>query len=321
LRGWQFFLQLQRNFGEFTLRLNVFFQRVKFLFKGERESMTVICTILLIIFISYSILGWTIYFLQPRFMYRPVAEVLYNPGDINLIYEKVSLKTADGLKISAWFVPCVNARKTVLFCHGNGGNMSHRLDTINLLNEMGLNCLLFDYRGYGDSQGKPSEEGTYCDAEAAWDWLTAMKGIKPHNIVIFGRSMGGAIASHLAGKVHPAALVVESSFTSYVDLGKKIYPYLPVKQFASFDYNTLEYIKKVTCPTLVMHSKADEIIPYEFAPILFQAASEPKEFVEIFGIHNNGFLFSGEIYTQAWGNWIDSIESRQQRNKLLKRIS
>ncbi len=315
------FLQLQRYYGQFVFWLNVFLPRVKFLFKDERETMTVICTILLIIFISYSILGWTIYFLQPKFMYRPVSEVLYNPGDIGLTYERVSLNTADGLRISAWFVPCVNARKTVLFCHGNGGNMSHRLDTINQLNEMGLNCFLFDYRGYGDSQGKPSEKGTYCDAEAAWDWLTEMKGIKPHNIVIFGRSMGGAIASYLAGKVQPAGLVVESSFTSYVDLGKKFYPYLPVKQFAAFDYNTLEYIKKVSCPVLVIHSKADEIIPYEFAPVLFQAANEPKEFVEIFGIHNNGFLFSGEIYQQAWGDLIDTIERRQQRDKLLKRIS
>ncbi len=287
----------------------------------ERESMTVICTIFLIIFISYSILGWTIYFLQPRFMYRPVAEVLYNPGDIGLTYERVSLKTVDSLKISAWFVPCANARKTVLFCHGNGGNMSHRLDTINQLNEMGLNCFLFDYRGYGDSQGKPSEKGTYCDAQAAWDWLTEMKGVKPHNIVIFGRSMGGAIASYLAGAVRPAALVVESSFTSYTDLGKRFYPYLPVKQFASFDYNTLEYIKKVSCPVMVIHSKADEIIPYEFAPVLFEAAGDPKEFVEIFGIHNNGFLFSAEIYQKAWKDWIESIEQRQQRNKLLKRIS
>jgi fermentation-respiration switch protein FrsA (DUF1100 family) len=283
--------------------------------------MTVIGTILLIIFISYSILGWTIYFLQPRFMYRPVVEVLYNPGDIGLTYERVSLKTADGLKISAWFVPCANARKTVLLCHGNGGNMSHRLDTINQLHEMGLNCFIFDYRGYGDSQGKPSEKGTYCDGEAAWDWLIGMKGIKPHNIVIFGRSMGGAIASYLAGNVQPAALVVESSFTSYVDLGKKIYPYLPVKQFASFGYNTLEYISKVSCPVLVIHSKADEIIPYEFGTVLFEAVDEPKEFVEIFGIHNNGFLFSGKIYQKAWKDWIDLIERSQQRKKLLKRIS
>jgi fermentation-respiration switch protein FrsA (DUF1100 family) len=276
--------------------------------------MPVVWTILLIIFITYSILGWTIYFLQPRFMYRPVRDVLYNPGDIGLTFEKVSLKVEDGLKISAWFVPAENSRKTVLFCHGNGGNMSHRLDTVNLLNEMGLNCFLFDYRGYGDSQGITSEKGTYQDAEAAWRWLTDKKGIEADEIVIFGRSMGGAIASYLAEKVEPAALVVESAFTSYVELGKKCYPYLPVKMFASFEYDTISYIKQVACPVMVIHSKADEIIPYEFGVKLYDSLDVEKEFVEIFGIHNNGFLFTGEKYRKAWGDWIDYIEVCQQQS-------
>ena len=284
--------------------------------------MAVFWTILLIVFISYSILGWTIYFLQPKFMYRPVREVLYNPGDIGLPFERVSLKTEDGLNISAWYVPCAKARKTVFFCHGNGGNMSHRLDTINLLNEMGLNCFLFDYRGYGDSQGKPSEKGTYYDAEVAWQWLTEKKGIKSHHIVIFGRSMGGAIASYLAGKVRPAALVVESAFTSYVELGKKCYPYLPVKMFAFFEYDTIGYIKQIACPVLVIHSKADEIIPYEFGPILYDAVNAEKEFVEIFGGHNTGFLFTGEKYRRAWGDWMEFIEdSQDQGQQRFKRIS
>lgn len=284
--------------------------------------MPVVWTILLIIFISYSILGWTIFFLQPKFMYRPVREVLYNPGDIGLPFERVSLETEDGLKISAWYVPCAKAGKTVLFCHGNGGNMSHRLDTVNLLNEIGLNCFLFDYRGYGDSQGKPGEKGTYFDGQAAWNWLTEKKGIEASEIVIFGRSMGGAIAAYLAARSEPAGLVVESAFTSYVELGKKIYPYLPVKMFASFDYDTIGNIKSAACPVMVIHSKADEIIPYEFGPMLYDAVSGEKEFVEIFGMHNDGFLFTGEKYRRAWGDWIDFIEDiQQQGQRRLKLIS
>jgi len=284
--------------------------------------MTVIWTILLIIFITYSILGWTIYFLQRKFMYRPVRDVAYNPADIGLTFERVSLQVDGGLKISAWYIPVAKARKTVLFCHGNGGNLSHRLDTINLLNELGLNCFLFDYRGYGDSQGRPSEKGTYADAAAAWDWLTEKKGVEPEDIVIFGRSMGGAIASKLARKVNPAALVVESAFSSYVELGKKCYPYLPVKHFSKFEYNTVKYVKRVKCPVLVIHSKADEIIPYEFGSQIFDAVRTEKQFVEIFGRHNDGFLFTGAKYRQAWNDWIDYIEDTQGQGKeQFRRIS
>ena len=273
--------------------------------------MVIFWTILLIVLISYSILGWTLFFLQPYFMYRPVREALYDPGDIDLVFEKVSLKTADGTKISGWYIPCQEACQTVLFCHGNGGNMSHRLDTINLLNEMGVNCFLFDYRGYGNSQGKPSEKGTYMDADAAWDWLTMKKGIEPENIIIFGRSLGGCIAAYLASKTNPAALVLESAFTSYADIGMKCYPYLPVRLFAAFEYDTIGYIEKVSCPVLIMHSKGDEIVPYEFGPMLYEAANEQKEFIEIFGCHNDGFLFSGETYRQGWEQWLDFIEEQQ----------
>jgi len=249
-------------------------------------------------------------------MYRPVRKVLYSPSDMGLTHEKIALKTKDGLKIAAWYIPCENAKKTVLFCHGNGGNMAHRLDTINILNEMGLSCLIFDYRGFGSSQGKPSEKGTYLDAESAWDWLTRKKGIKPEDIIIFGRSLGGCIASRLAYKVRPCGLVVESAFTSYIDIGKKCFPYLPVKLFAKFRYNTLNYISRLKCPVLIMHSKADEIVSYEFAPKLFEAAPQPKQFVEILGCHNDGFLFSGDIYRNAWSNWIgEAVEKKTEKQK------
>ena len=138
-------------------------------------AMAVLWKIFLIITIAYSVVGWSLYFLQTRFLYSPVREITYAPTDINLAFEKIAIKTEDGLKIAAWYVPADNARYTVLFCHGNAGNMTHRLDTINILNDLGLNCLIFDYRGYGDSQGRPTEQGTYIDADAAWKWLTNKK--------------------------------------------------------------------------------------------------------------------------------------------------
>ena len=272
-------------------------------------------TFFIILFIGYSILGWTLFFLQPSFLYRPVGEVQYDPGDINLTFERVVLKTSDDVKLAGWYIPAENGRYTILMCHANGGNMSYYLDTVNIFSEMGMNCLIFDYRGYGQSQGKPTEKGTYLDAKAGWNWLTKKKNIAPENIIIFGRSLGASIASHLAMGTNPQTLVLESAFTSYADIGKKFYPYLPVKPFAKFKYNTLEHISKVDCPTLFIHSRNDEMIPFEFSLRLYDAAKEPKELVEIYGCHNDGFLFSGDTYRQGWQRWIEFLNERSSQSK------
>ena len=283
--------------------------------------MAVLWTICLIIIVAYSVVGWTLYFLQARFLYAPVREITYTPADINLAFEKLAIKTQDGLKIAAWYVPAENARYTLLFCHGNAGNMTHRLDSINLFNEMGFNCLIFDYRGYGDSQGKPTEAGTYLDAEAAWKWLTEKKQIPPQRIIIFGRSLGGSVAAHLAARVKPRALACESTFTSYEQIGKKFYPYMPVHLFAKFNYNTLESVRNVRCPILFIHSRNDEIIPFEFALRLYAAAAEPKRLLEITGSHNDGFLFSGQTYISGWKDWLHAIGEHHAERARAQRIS
>jgi uncharacterized protein len=278
--------------------------------------MAVLWTIFLIFIIAYSIVGWSLYFLQSRFLYAPVREVTYTPADINIPFEKIALKTEDGLKIAAWYIPAKNAKYTILFCHGNAGNLTHRLDSINILNEMGLNCLIFDYRGYGDSQGRPTEHGTYMDAAAAWRWLTEKKRIPPQRIIIYGHSLGGSIAAHLAARVNPRALVLESAFTSYEQIGKKFYPYMPVHFFAKFNYNTLEYLKNARCPVLIIHSRNDEIVPFEFGLRLYAAAAEPKRLLEIAGSHNDGFLFSGALYTDGWKDWLRSLTEHAQITRL-----
>ncbi len=178
---------------------------------------------------------------------------------------------------------------------------------------MGLNCFIFDYRGYGNSQGKPSEEGTYLDAEAAYKWLTEEKKISPDSIIVFGRSLGGSIAAQLATKSQVGALVIESTFTSYVDIGRKFYPYMPVQWFARFSYNTVRYIKDVLCPVMLIYSRDDEIMPFEFGRELYEAANEPKELVEIFGSHNDGFLMSGEIYKNAWTKWLKFLKEYKKQ--------
>lgn len=276
----------------------------------------------MVVFVAYTILALALYFMQSVFLYSPVREVPYNPADIGLAFEKVVFETEDGLKLSAWFIPAEKAELTVLFCHGNGGNMTHRLDTINILNELGLNCFIFDYRGYGSSQGKPSERGTYLDVEAAYKWLTEKKKIPSQNIILFGRSLGGSIAAYLATKVEAKGLIVESSFTSYVDMGRKFYPYMPVRLAAAYSYKTIDYVRQVHRPIMIIHSRNDEVIPFEFGLRLYDVANEPKEFVEIFGTHNDGFLFSGETYRQAWSNWLEFLkEYKPATQPVLRRIS
>jgi len=284
--------------------------------------MSIWWSIILVVFLAYAILAMALYFMQSSFLYSPVRQVPYNPADINLPFENVLFETKDRLKLAAWYIPAQNARFTVFFCHGNGGNMTHRLDTINILNELGLNCFIFDYRGYGASEGKPSEAGTYHDAEAAYKWLTKKKNFPPENIILFGRSLGGSIAAYLATKVEAKALIVESSFTSYVDIGKKFYPYMPVRLAARFSYPTIDYIRQIRYPVMIIHSRNDEIIPFEFGLRLYDAANEPKEFIKISGSHNDGFLFSGEIYRNAWSNWLKFLKDYKTAPKpALRRIS
>ncbi|MGD0572761.1 MAG: alpha/beta hydrolase [Sedimentisphaerales bacterium] len=264
--------------------------------------------IIVLICLAYFGFALFLYYMQPRFLYEPIRQIPYTPAEIGLDFEEVYFKTGDRLRLHGWFVPAPNAQFTVLYCHGNGGNMMYFLETVNFLNSLGLNCFVFDYRGYGESQGAPSENGTYLDARAAYRWLTKKKGVTPQQIILFGWSLGGSIAAYLATKFKSAALVIESAFTSYPAIGRKFYPYMPVKWFARFDYPTIDYVRKVTCPVLVIHSRNDEIIPFEFGLEIYDAANDPKKIVEIFGRHNDGLLVSGETYKKAWTDWLTFLK-------------
>lgn len=255
-------------------------------------------------------------------MFIPTRQMSYNPGDIDLEYEKVQFRTPDHLALFGWYIPAKEAQFTLLYCHGNGGNIAHTLDSVNIFNELGLNCFVFDYRGYGVSEGKPSEAGTYIDAQAAYDWLIKEKKLRPADIIIFGWSMGGSIAAHLAGNVEASGLIIESGFTSYADIGQKFYPYMPVRLFARYSFKTNNYLKKVNCPVLIIHSRNDELAPFEFGLRLYEAAAnEPKEFLEIFGRHNDGFLHSGSIYRDGLSNWFKFVKNyRQQSAEKIKLV-
>jgi len=237
-----------------------------------------------------------LYLLQPKFVYFPYSTLEATPKDAGLVYEDVTLTIKDNQKINGWFVPHPSPRATLLFLHGNGGNISHRLEKLSIYNQLGLAVFIIDYRGYGSSTGKPSEQGTYLDAEAAWNYLTKDKAIPGNNIIIYGESLGGGVAVWLASQYQSKALIVESAFTSIADVGGHYYPYLPVKLLARIKYPSDERIKAVQCPVLFIHSPFDDIVPYKFGRQLFELANEPKSFLDIAGDHNGGFSQSGEIY-------------------------
>ncbi len=251
-----------------------------------------------------------IFFMQAKLIYYPnlpSRELTTSPADIGLEYESITITTSDDIRLHGWFVPADKARGVLLFFHGNAGNISHRLDLLEIFHNLGLSSLIIDYRGYGQSQGKVTEQGTYLDAEAAWQYLTRGRNIPAENIVIFGMSLGGAIAADLATRQQPGGLIIGSAFTSVPDMGAHLYPILPVRLLSRFRYDTRKSLLSVTCPVLVIHSPDDEIIPYKNGTTLFEAAKEPKSFLEIRGSHNVGFLSSGKLYIEALDNFISTF--------------
>ncbi len=261
-----------------------------------------------VIFISlvlgYLVILGFVYIRQDSMIYYPVREISNTPGDTGLNFEEVTLKTKDGVTISAWYIPAQHEMGVVLFCHGNAGNISHRLDSIRIFHDLKLSMLIFDYRGYGRSEGSQTEEGTYLDAESAWDYLVNIKQIIPEKIILFGRSLGSAVAAEIALNHKAGALIIESGFTSIPDLGRRFFPYLPVRLIARHHYSTIDKVNKIGIPKLFIHSPQDEIIPFEHGVSLFEKASEPKEFLRITGSHNEGFLISGRSYIEGLNRFI-----------------
>ena len=262
---------------------------------------------------GYAIITAMVYFGQSGLIYYPgVAgrSLSATPQKFGLEYEDVEIVTEDSVRLHGWFVPSQNARATLLFFHGNAGNISHRLDSLVIFNRMNLDVLIIDYRGYGQSQGQASENGTYRDAEAAWRYLTETRNLEPEKIIVFGRSLGASIAAWLAEKHRPAALILESPFSSVVSMAQRLYPFLPVKWLSKFSYDTRQYVSTITCPLLVVHSRNDEIVPYAEGRLVYDAAPADKRFLDIRGGHNDGFLASGRAYIDGVEGFITAVLGR-----------
>ena len=259
--------------------------------------------------IGYGALVVTAYLMQGRMLYLanvPGRELTATPVDIGLDYDDVSIETADGVTLHAWHIPGDSPR-TLLFFHGNAGNISHRLDSIRQFHRLGLSIFIIDYRGYGQSGGKTSEAGIYRDADAAWRYLTRDRGLAPGDIIVFGRSLGASAAARLAARVRPLALIVESSFTSVPDIAKELYPWLPVKLLSRLRHATREHVADVRCPVLVIHGRDDEIVPFHHGEAIFAAAAEPRSFVELRGGHNDAWLLDEPTYVGGLRTFLETL--------------
>ena len=249
---------------------------------------------------------------QSQLVHQPNVggrELAATPGDIGLGYQPLVFEAEDEVSLHGWWVPAPSARATLIFFHGNAGNISHRLASLEIFHALGLNVLLFDYRGYGQSEGRPSEAGLYRDAQAALACVQGGCEIEVDEqlpLVYFGRSLGGAVAAWLAVQSPPDALIVESTFTSVPDMAADLYPWLPVRWLARLDYDTRAAVSEVTVPLLVVHSPEDDIIPFDHGKALVEAAAGPVTLLEISGDHNSGFITSGQTYTRGLVRFLDA---------------
>lgn len=252
----------------------------------------------------YLFFGAALFFKQASFIYYPERALISTPRDIGLDYQDITFRASDGVQLHGWLVPASSSQGTILFCHGNGGNISHRLETIELIHRLGYSIFIFDYRGYGLSDGSPGEQGTYLDVEAAWNHLVERENIPSTEIILFGRSLGGSIAAWLCSRKKARACIIESSFSSAPDMASSLYPFFPTSLLCRFNYNTAQYVKNIHSPLLVIHSPDDDIVPFNHGEKIFSEANEPKTFLEISGSHNSGFLMSGKWYEMGLENFL-----------------
>ncbi len=249
---------------------------------------------------------WVLWRQQDSLVYFPDRQVRFTPGDLEMPFEDVRLAASDGVALAAWWIAAPHSRAALVFCHGNAGNMGDRVSKIRLFHDLGLSVLAFDYRGYGGSEGKPSEEGTARDMDAAVAYVRAVRGVPLERTVFYGESLGGAVAVAACTKHRPAALVLESTFTSAREMARRHYPFVP-SALVRVGYDSRASIGSIACPVLILHGTRDTIVPFEMGEALFRAASEPKYFATLEGDHNaSGIVVSHDAF-EALAAFLDAF--------------
>ena len=251
--------------------------------------LNVLIDILAVLLVLMAGLWVLVRYLETAGVFFPSRSMTVNPSVMGLPWQDVYFKAKDNITLNAWFLKNPQAFSTVIFAHGNAGNISDRLFKIKFFYDLGLNVFIFDYRGYGKSEGRPSEAGVYLDAQGAYDYLQSREDVNMDNIILYGASIGGVVVVDLATHRKAALLVVESSITNAQDMARIHYPFAP-HFLLSLKFDSINKVRRLSIPKLFIHSPDDEVVPFGVGQKLFEAASEPKEFLMIHGGHNDGSI-------------------------------
>lgn len=244
---------------------------------------------------------------EKKIIFHPAKfpEGYWNPVSLGLKAQDISFQTVDGVNLHGWFVPTPGARATLLWFHGNAGNLSHRLDNIQRLLPLNLNIFIFDYRGYGKSEGEPDENGIYKDSQAAYNKILELEEVSVNSLFLFGRSLGGICATETALNNPARGLILESTFTSASDMSRKIIPLIPLGWAIRSKLDAINKVTELKLPKLFLHGDRDEVVPFDLGRKLYEEASDPKSFYIIQGAgHNDTYIMGGRGYYNALDEFI-----------------
>jgi len=273
-----------------------------------------VSSLVLLIAVAYLGLLLLLRLNESRLIYFPgsVRRLIDPPAELQLPVRRAAIRTGDGLTLGSWVIPAGRASTGywVLICHGNAGNLSEfgRPAHYAGLRALGLSLLAFDYRGYGESEGAPSEAGLYRDADAAYQYLRGELRVPPERIIVFGHSLGSTVAVELASRASAVGLILEGALTSVIERGAELYPYIPVRWIGRSRFSSIEKISRVHIPKLFLHARADDVVPLAHGRRLFEAALPPKTFIELNGGHGDAFELDSTTYFGSIRQFVEGIQ-------------
>lgn len=276
-----------------------------FIPENEYENMKSFMSFILIFAGGFILLLFLMFLFQDRLLFMPSSVMVQTPDSFGITFEDFWAETDDNIRIHGWYFPAENSDQVIVLSHGNAGNISNRISIAEELQETGAAVLMYDYRGYGKSEGSPTEKGLYRDIEAVINVLRFDKEYNEENIYLYGRSLGGAVAAYAATKFNVGGLVLDSAFINLRSMVRDVYPFVPTF-LAKYKFSTDQYLKELkNTPVIIMHSPNDEIVGFHNGKYLFDVANEPKQFVELRGGHNNNFFESSERITESWKGMLE----------------